>query len=161
MIYKDEEEVVHTVKGTMNGIRRSLKEGLLGDAGNVRISRSKGGPFEALKNHPEFRDLVIEPATMPGVTKRTAEATPCAANPHQATLPTLPVEPTTSDPSSLSLPQLPSNPNVNAPQPPTIHLQHAYHQPVWVKWLIFFFFALATGLAGYVLVPMLMHLRLW
>ena len=49
----------HTVKGSTSAIRRSLKEGLLGDAGNVRASRSKAGPFEALQAYPEFRDLIL------------------------------------------------------------------------------------------------------
>ncbi len=59
LVYKDELNVSHTVKGTTPAIRRSLKEGLLGDASNIRASRSKGGPFEALRSFPEFRDLVI------------------------------------------------------------------------------------------------------
>src|SRR5439155_7868997 len=63
--YTDEEAVLHTVKGTLGAIRRSLKEGRLGDASNVQASRSKMGPFEPLRNHPEFRDLVIVPAALP------------------------------------------------------------------------------------------------
>jgi eukaryotic-like serine/threonine-protein kinase len=164
MVYKDEEGVVHTVKGTMNGIRRSLKEGLLGDAGNLRVSRSKEGPFEPLKNHPEFRDLVVEPAPLPGAAKRSQVPTPASTDLHQATLPVLPeltAEPPARDSSSLSLPKLPSNPVVKTPTPPTIYLQNSYRQPEWVKWLILFFCALVTGLAGYILMPMLLHLRLW
>jgi len=71
LVYKDESGVLHTVKGSMGGIRRSLKEGLLGDASNVRASRTKVGPFEMLRNHPEFRDLVVEPApvTPPSMRK--------------------------------------------------------------------------------------------
>jgi serine/threonine protein kinase len=59
LVYKDEEGESHTVKGATSAIRRSLKEGLLGDAGNIRASRSKAGPFEPLRSHPEFRDLVV------------------------------------------------------------------------------------------------------
>ena len=88
LVYKDEEAVVHTVKGTMNGIRRSLKEGLLGDAGNVKVSRAKSGPFEALKNHPEFRDLVVEPAPMPGPAGKRP-LTPAASAANRETLPSL------------------------------------------------------------------------
>ncbi|MGH7170122.1 MAG: serine/threonine-protein kinase [Gemmataceae bacterium] len=67
LVYKDETGAAHTVKGTMSAVRRSLKDGLLGDASNVRASRSKAGPFEPLRGHPEFRDLVIEaaPLTVP------------------------------------------------------------------------------------------------
>jgi hypothetical protein len=56
---------VHTVKGTVKGIRRSLRDGLLGDAENVRVARQKIGPFESLRAFAEFRDLVIQPAKMP------------------------------------------------------------------------------------------------
>jgi serine/threonine protein kinase len=59
LVYKDEEDNPHTVKGTTHGIRRSLREGLLGDASNVRGSRIKSGPFEPLRTFPEFRDLVV------------------------------------------------------------------------------------------------------
>jgi hypothetical protein len=51
---------MHTVKGSTDGIRRSLEERLLGDASNVRACRSRNGPFEPLRTYPEFRDLVIE-----------------------------------------------------------------------------------------------------
>jgi len=63
LVYKDELGVMHTVKGTTAAIRRSLKEGLLGDAANVRASRSKTGPFDLVRSYPEFRDLVVNPAT--------------------------------------------------------------------------------------------------
>ena len=59
LYYTDDENVTRTVRGTLQGIRHSLKEGVLGDASNVRAARTKSGPFEALRNHPEFRDLVI------------------------------------------------------------------------------------------------------
>src|SRR5439155_16621889 len=62
--YKDETGEAHLVKGSMAGIRRSLKEGLLGDASNVLASRSKSGEFMPLKSHPEFRDLVVSAAPL-------------------------------------------------------------------------------------------------
>jgi eukaryotic-like serine/threonine-protein kinase len=66
LVYRDDVGETHTVKGTTDGIRRALKEGLLGDASNVRASRSKQGQFLVLTDYPEFRDLVIRPAPMPG-----------------------------------------------------------------------------------------------
>ena len=66
LVYRDEMAENHTVKGTTDGIRKALKEGLLGDATNIRASRSKTGTFPVLTDHPEFRDLVIRPAPMPG-----------------------------------------------------------------------------------------------
>lgn len=68
LIYSDEFGTEHTVKGSMNAIRRCLKEGRLGGADNIRISRSQSGPFENLRNHPEFRDLVIAPSSVPLVS---------------------------------------------------------------------------------------------
>src|SRR5439155_22629254 len=67
LVYTDEETVTRTVKGTLQGIRRSLKEGVLGDASNIRASRSKSGPFEVLRNHPEFRDLVLTVEVTPAI----------------------------------------------------------------------------------------------
>ncbi|MHB1425869.1 MAG: serine/threonine protein kinase [Gemmataceae bacterium] len=85
LVYRDENGTPHTVKGTMSAVRRSLKDGLLGDASNVRASRTKAGPFEALREHAEFRDLMPEAAATPssspstsgskgGVSKRPAPA---------------------------------------------------------------------------------------
>src|SRR5205807_5195424 len=64
LVYRDDEGATHTVKGTRSAIRRSLKEGLLGDASNVRAARSKVGPFEPLRGFPEFRDLVVGPPAL-------------------------------------------------------------------------------------------------
>ena len=66
LVYRDEEGDTHTVKGTLDGVRKALKDGLLGDATNVRGSKSKQGEFRALRELPEFRDMVISPgAAMP------------------------------------------------------------------------------------------------
>src|SRR5262249_30949102 len=65
LVYKDEEGVMHTVKGSLNGIRRSLREGLLGDASNIRAARAKSGPFESIRGIPEFRDLAMKQAGQP------------------------------------------------------------------------------------------------
>ena len=63
-MHTDDMGVVHTV-AVLSGIRRSLREGLLGDADNVRVARQKMGPFEALRTFAEFRDLVVQPAKLP------------------------------------------------------------------------------------------------
>src|SRR5262245_53253344 len=64
LVYKDDEGETHTVKGSTSAIRRSLRDGLMGEAGNVRASRTKAGPFELVRSYPEFRDLLIEPAAV-------------------------------------------------------------------------------------------------
>jgi hypothetical protein len=61
------------VKGSTAAIRRSLKEGLLGDAANVRAGRFKPGPFESLRTFPEFRDLVLTPPDGAGQNVRPTE----------------------------------------------------------------------------------------
>jgi len=81
LVYKDETGETHTVKGTTDGIRRALKEQLLGDASNIRACRTKAGPFQILKEYPEFRDMVVEPAPMPptnnaGTATATSNPTP-------------------------------------------------------------------------------------
>jgi hypothetical protein len=62
--YEDDEGVSQVVKGTLAAIRRCLRDGLLGDAENVRVSRAKAGPYEPLRTHPEFRDLVVAPRVL-------------------------------------------------------------------------------------------------
>jgi serine/threonine protein kinase len=83
LVYKDEEGTLHTVKGSTAAIRRSLRDGLLGDASNIRASRSKTGPFEPLRSYPEFRDLVVAPAplSMPAVAGTTPSAMMAATTP--------------------------------------------------------------------------------
>ena len=71
LVYKDEDGTMHTVKGSTDGIRRSLKEQLLGDASNVRACRQKTGPFELLKSYPEFRDLALSLGSAGGDSIKT------------------------------------------------------------------------------------------
>jgi serine/threonine protein kinase len=68
LIYRDETGQSHTVKGAIDGIRRALREGLLGDASNVVACRQKSGPFLDLRSFPEFRDMLIAPEPLPSPT---------------------------------------------------------------------------------------------
>ena len=65
LVYKDDEGATHTVKGSTQAIRRSLRDGLLGDAANIRCSRVKAGPFDPLRDFPQFRDLLVTAAPLP------------------------------------------------------------------------------------------------
>jgi serine/threonine protein kinase len=65
MVYRDELGVAHTVKGSTEGIRKALRENLLGDAATILVSRTKTGQFQSLSSVPEFRDLVVNPAPLP------------------------------------------------------------------------------------------------
>jgi serine/threonine protein kinase len=76
LVYKDDEGVSHTVKGSTAGILRSLKEGLLGDASNIRASRSKSEGFEMLRAFPEFRHVTLTLASsQPGDASADAVVT--------------------------------------------------------------------------------------
>lgn len=63
--YEDEYGYRHVVKGSLSNVRKCLKDGLLGDAENVSVALTREGPYEPLRNRPEFRDLVIRPAALP------------------------------------------------------------------------------------------------
>ena len=78
IVYSDEFGTTHTVKGAMQSIRRCFKEGRLGDANEIRVSRFPGGPFELLRTHPEFRDLVIVPVAVPLLTPLSGTEIPRA-----------------------------------------------------------------------------------
>jgi serine/threonine protein kinase len=78
LVYQDDEGLSHSLKGTVAGIRRSLKEGLLGDASNVRASHTKDGEFEPLRSFPEFRDLVVTLTPVSVSSKSSAKTTAAA-----------------------------------------------------------------------------------
>lgn len=59
LTWRDENDQAHSVMGTVGAVRRSIKEGLLGDARNVKAGRKKEGPFQFLRELPEFRDLIL------------------------------------------------------------------------------------------------------
>jgi serine/threonine protein kinase len=65
LVYQDDQGASHTVKGGTEGICRALREGLLGDTGNIVACRHKSGPFLPLRNFPEFRLLIVQPETLP------------------------------------------------------------------------------------------------
>jgi eukaryotic-like serine/threonine-protein kinase len=128
LVYKDETGQTHTVKGTTEGIRRALKEQLLGDASNVRACRTKSGPFQPLKGYPEFRDLVVEPAPMPTAANASSGLHPTVggkSTPVSSNLPTAAsgLRPSLRpDPDAVDLNQPPSagskgRPALQRPQP--------------------------------------------
>ncbi|MBN9523447.1 protein kinase [bacterium] len=64
MVYRDELNQPHTVKGTTQSIRDALRDNLLGDPSAILVGRSKAGQFIPLTSAPEFRDLVVAPAAL-------------------------------------------------------------------------------------------------
>jgi hypothetical protein len=92
LVYQDETGASHTVKGGTEGICKALRDGLLGDAGNIIACRNKQGPFLPLRNYPEFRLLIVQPEPMapPSLTptKPPAPGLPSGPWPEKATTPT-------------------------------------------------------------------------
>jgi eukaryotic-like serine/threonine-protein kinase len=101
LVYRDDEGENHTVKGTTDAIRKALKEGLLGDASNVRAGRSKVGSFHILAAYPEFRDLVIAPAPMRATTTPVGQAMRQTPVPRTSTPLTPPPRGHRADPESV------------------------------------------------------------
>jgi serine/threonine protein kinase len=128
LVYKDEEGASHTVKGTMSAVRRSLKDGLLGDASNVRASRTKAGPFEPLRGYAEFRDLVVVAAPL---------SVPQAPSPRAPIGPTEDTVPThqrvqSGTPETQSSPTVPRKPHITLDDIPPSTSAEA------LKWLFLF-----------------------
>jgi serine/threonine protein kinase len=156
LVYRDEEGVPHTVKGNPSAIRRSLKEGLLGDASNVRAARTKQGPFEALKTYPEFRDLVVAASRLSGMSSVPP-------------LPGTPVEPSAMPASKVPTPPLQARPSGTPSTPPprpvgpgAPHIALAPRQPPkqasgsggdWTLWVVLILVLAASAAAGFWLIP--------
>ncbi len=144
LMYKDEEGEVHVSKGTIEKVRRALKEGLLGDASNLRVGRSKAGPFEPLRTYPEFRDLVLDPsgASIPAAEKR---GTPAAASRPTASPRSAPAHPIPSPAQSAP------EPEADAPHIQLTGSESSGQGGEWVKWVLIVVVAIAAAAAGFFL----------
>jgi serine/threonine protein kinase len=147
LVYKDESGGVHTVKGTTGAIRRSLKEGLLGDASNVRASKLKTGPFDPVRGYAEFRDLMVEPAALETPTpEQPARATPVpGSDTKQAPLPA-------ANPDGRYKPMGITPVEESVFPAPHIRMEdpHASHAWESLKWLLILLaVALVTAFVGY------------
>ena len=176
LVYKDDEGDTHTVKGTTEGIRRALKEELLGDTSNIRACRTKSGPFQPLRGFPEFRDLIVEPAPMQTATTATATS---SANPTpmkskspvsgkwRPGQPAAKSSSARSDPDSVDLNQ-PQRPGTK--ERPVLPLSDSGEQPIavqrphirignnreganWSLWLSLLVIAIGTAIAAAIILP--------
>ena len=155
LVYKDDEGATHTVKGSVGAIRRSLKDGLLGDASNVRASRTKTGPFESLRGYPEFRDLVIAPAPL-AVPRGGSSSS--AASAAQATLPDsrravtpLSDPPPTTDAPAAGAGEEDAMPHIDLDARP--REQEEEQGIEWLKWVLLLAIAIVTAVIGFYLLP--------
>jgi eukaryotic-like serine/threonine-protein kinase len=147
LIYQDEAGDKHTVKGTTQAIRRSLKEGLMGDAANVRASRGKAGPFETLQGYPEFRDLILplpcaQPDAMPPVVAPNAPSARTKSTRREDTLPPVKIPRVGSPTGEMLAPHIALNATGSA--------QNHWE---WLTWLGLIALAVGSALAAYYLIP--------
>jgi serine/threonine protein kinase len=156
LVYTDDEGGKHTVKGSVAAIRRSLKDGLLGDASNVKASRSKAGPFDNLRSYPEFRDLVVAPA--PLAVPRGSAAGAAGAAAATVTEARGTQTPLTSDPPPA--PATPAAPADEEGPMPHIDLDGTRRAeeaedegPEWLKWVLLVLIAAATAVIAFFLMP--------
>jgi hypothetical protein len=160
LIYTDDENVTRTVKGTLPGIRRSLKEGMLGDASNIRASRTKSGPFESLRSRPEFRDLVLKIQVTPssGGMLIGLKAAPSPGAPGAARVtPVVPVTAPTPPPLPVAAVKVaePTVAPITNPMAPLIDLEASDSDNEWVKWLLALLCTAGIAAACYFLLLML------
>lgn len=172
LVYKDEEGETHTVKGMTEGIRRALKENLLGDTSNIRACRTKAGPFQPLKGFPEFRDMMVEPAPMQTMAN-AASATPTTPDTSTPTPMRTKTPPSgkwksatpirRSDPETIDLsqragskeqPLLPTGDSAElSAARPHIPLSQNRERFSWKLWLAVLIIAVVTGLAAAFFIP--------
>ncbi len=87
MVYRDSAGNSKTVKGSTARILENLKGGALGDPASILVCRKKTGPFLAIKNEPEFRIHIVEPASIAPnqvATGRTPSSVASPVNPTPA-----------------------------------------------------------------------------
>ena len=147
--------MVHTVKGPLAGVRHSLKEWVLGNIQEVRAARDPAGPFELLRDLPEFRDLIFEPpppACLVPATANTLQYSSAAACTTEADM----VDP---DPPAkhMRAGKLPEKKPALAPV--IVHLDAGPKDSY--KWVLLLIFAALSGIATtYYLIPFIRSLRL-
>lgn len=145
LVFRDNEGVVNTVKGSLTSIRRSLKEGLLGDASQIRVGRSKVGPFDSLRNHAEFRDLVVDLSA----AAKPASQSDALATIHEAVTMLGPVA--DFAPSNTAGPLL----DLGKRRSSAAHL----HSQDSSRWVLLIAVAAVAAVIGFLLMPLLTHFR--
>jgi serine/threonine protein kinase len=148
LIYKDEDGNQHTVKGTTPTIRRSLRDGLLGDAANVRSSRSKTGPFEPLREHAEFRDLLVAASPL---------QVPNAVAPSPRLVDTVVDSSHQRAPESTAIPTSSPGPRLAEPVHITMHGGSGNSTGEWLKWAGLLLLALVSAALAFWLIPAWRH----
>jgi serine/threonine protein kinase len=154
LVYKDRSGVMHTVKGGTAGIRRSIKEGLLGDTEEVRASRTKKGSFQRLRNWAEFRDLLIVPAPLGEGRGTRDDGRGKQGSPGLSR--TVPLAQVLS-PSSPRPGKAPEPAGVDSGLVPQIDLgkRRSAVWPEWTQWCLVLLLMALSAVAGFLLLPFL------
>ena len=76
LAYLDEDGKHMVVKGSAKAIRRSFKEEMLEDPSKYRVSKKKEGPFKAMREVAEFRDLAIQLSKAKSQEEEATESNP-------------------------------------------------------------------------------------
>jgi serine/threonine protein kinase len=169
--YKDVEGVLHTTRDTLAGLRQRLKDGLLEDAASLRVARDRSGPFEPLKNYPEFRDIAMAaalaaPPLRPTSPSRQAmpvppdQPTPQPAPKSPAPRPrdSRPTAPRSRPVATVAAAATQREPMPRTPSPaidrttrpmPQINLAPSEAQNDWGKAVLFVALAIAAGIGGF------------
>jgi serine/threonine protein kinase len=142
VLYRDADDIIHATRETTDGVRRVLRDGSLGSAVDLRLSRRPQGPFEPARNFAEFRDLML--------------LVPSAAGDDPASADTLEVPaPTPRDePVAPSGTRLNSAAPVPAPVGPHIDLVSTGSSSFdWLVWFTLLALAGAAAIIGYLILP--------
>jgi len=149
VLYNDNAGNVQTATAGRDDLRPALKAGKHGALEAVRVSRSAAGPFVALSVFPEFRDLVVQPASGPALSPISV-AKLAHKDTLQAAAKAPPVDDVKPPPAEealhIRLPVSSAPPRSRGPE--------------WLKVALLFIVALATmALAAKYLIPLLPPLR--
>ena len=168
LIYCDDLGVVHTVKGALKSIRRSLRDGMLGNAADVRIARSKAGPFEPLESHPEFADPPVASAKVPAATGKADGRKQSIHEPASDAALLSSSDSGLLQSTSISLPACPAPvksaaPKAPPPSGPHINLQAShpsiFSSELWKTFLLAVIFLGIGALATYLLPTVIRYIR--
>jgi serine/threonine protein kinase len=177
VVYQDRQGVSHSLKGSTAAIRQRLPQLLQQAATPIRAARQRSGPFEPLRHHPEFRDLVLGPlaltpaAALPSrhISSRETVSNSLDAETSLGT----PSRPLASPPDGKKaqerLPSPHSSATNSATAPPSqgpgtpaplsgaaaphFQLETAPAIPLWLPWLLLFLAALLLGFLLLFLLP--------
>jgi serine/threonine protein kinase len=159
LIYTDTDGVIHTAKGSIDGIRRSVRDGRLGDVASLRVSCSKSGPFDVARDRAEFRDVIVMPEPVIPPPPRSMPPARTPIPPTKSPAPSPSAFHVVTAENKPAPPTLPAATVLSGPAP-MIDLDTYGDHGDWFKGLLLLIVAVASAVAGYYLMPIFANLRL-